>query len=180
MHRSPVPIVSPSFRSSSKGMEAEPSTVPSLGFRWPSRGKIPKKSSQIPSVFAMKTYKYTYIMSLKLTNHTWKIDASKTSCFFSWDGSFSREKLLVSGRVNVSNQSMVHLPNLEPCLSPSASPSKPKTWRATSPEGCENYDSTLAAQQKLSRMPGQLTVTWKKSPPKKIHHSLFHPLFLLH
>ena len=35
-------------------------------------------------------------------------------------------------------------------LSPSASRSKPKTWRATSPEGCENYDSTLAAKPKNS------------------------------
>ena len=34
-----------------------------------------------------------------------------------------------------------------PRLSPSESQSKPTTWRARSPEGCENYDSTLAAKK---------------------------------
>ena len=53
-----------------------------------------------------------------------------------------------------------------PRLSPSASQSKPTTWRAKSPEGCENYDSTLAAKKSHSGMPDLRTWYLKEIPPK--------------
>ena len=165
-------------------MEAEPNTVPSLGFRWPSGGKIPKKSSQIPNVFALKIYKICIIMSLKLTNHTWKIDASKFEVFFCWDGLFSAKNLLVSGRVNVSNQSMVHLPNLEAWIAESPF-SKRITVKTKDMEGNESrrmrelwFHLSCTAKTQQDAWPYDCYL--KEIPHKKIHHSLFHPLFLLY